>query len=52
MTLSLLINLEKMVGSFWPLVLEFGSLWTRFGPLAKSRSGNPGSVLSSIRAGN
>jgi len=31
---------------FWALVLEFGSylalFWTRFGPLAKSRSGNHG----------
>jgi len=26
---------------FWPLVIEFGSFWTRFGPLEKSRSGNP-----------
>jgi len=25
MTLQLLINLEKMVGLFWPLVLEFSS---------------------------
>jgi len=34
-----------MVGFFWPLVLKFGSIlglfWTKFGPLAKSRSGNP-----------
>jgi len=31
---------------YWPLALEFGSFLlfvrTRFGPLAKSRSGNPG----------
>jgi len=25
MTLQLLINLEKMIGQFWPLMLEFGS---------------------------
>jgi len=25
----------------WPHVLEFGSFWTRFGPLAKSRFGYP-----------
>jgi len=26
---------------FWPHVIKFGSFWTRFGLLAKSRSGNP-----------
>ena len=35
----------KMVGPFWPHVLEFGSLltlfWDRFCPLAKRRSDNP-----------
>jgi len=34
-----------MVGPFFTLVLDIGSFlalfWTRFGPLAKSRSGNP-----------
>jgi len=38
--MQLLINLEKMDGLFWSLVLEFGSFFalfqTRFGPLQES----------------
>jgi len=41
------IKLEKMVGPFLAPCLRiwlfFGSFWTRIGPLAKSRSGNPDS---------
>jgi len=35
------VTADKFGKNGWPLVLEFGYFWTRFGPLAKSRSGNP-----------
>jgi len=50
---KLLINLEKMIGFFGPLPWNLPLFWTRFGPLAKSRSGNLGyaySVTNSITA--
>jgi len=42
---------KKWLALFWPCLriwLFFALFWTRFGPLAKSRSGNPGQQCNEV----